>query len=225
MNRTKVIAIEGIDGSGKSVQFALLKDALLARGLTLDTREYPRYDSFFGAQVGRLLSGADGVSAGDVDGKSMALWFALDRFEDFRAYRDGEADVLLINRFVLSNAVYQSIRDIDMGKPDIVEWVFELEHEHFGLPRPDAVLFFDVDPAQAEHNVDKKGFRGYVGTGRDVYEASGGIQRRAREKYIECAKRYDHIIVIPCMEEGGFLQPDVIAARALDALIARGIAI
>lgn len=223
MNRTKVIAIEGIDGSGKSVQFSLLKEALSARGLSVATREYPKYSSFFGTQVGKLLSGADGVSAGEVDGKSMALWFALDRFEDFKDYRDGEADVLLINRFVLSNAVYQSIRDIDLGKPDIVDWVFELEYEHFGLPRPDAILFFDVATEQAERNVDKKGFRDYVGSGRDVYEASNGIQQRARAKYLECAARYAEISVINCMENGVFLPPERISAEALKTLASRHI--
>ncbi|MEG1547291.1 MAG: hypothetical protein RR232_03650 [Clostridia bacterium] len=223
MGKTKVIAIEGIDGSGKSVQFAMLHDALCARGLDVATREYPCYESFFGRQVGKLLSSADGVSASEVDGKSMALWFALDRFEDFKDYHDGDADVLIINRFVLSNAVYQSIRDIDLGKPEIVDWVFELEYGHFGLPRPDAIIFYDVDTRQAQTNITQKGFREYVGDRKDVYEASRGIQQRARDKYLECAARYREIIVVPCMKAGAFLAVEAIAAATLDALYARGI--
>ena len=102
------------------------------------------YDSFFGAHVGRLLTGADGIVANDVDAKSMALWFAMDRWEQLKGYRDGESDVLLINRYVLSNAVYQSIRERDLGMPDIVDWIFDLEYNRLSLPEPDIHLLFDI---------------------------------------------------------------------------------
>ena len=123
--KTKIIAIEGIDGSGKTVQIELLQKKLLERGYSVSIRSYPVYSSFFGSQVGLLLSGSGGIKATDVDQKSMAMWFALDRFDDFKSFVDGDADFLLINRYVLSNAVYQSIRDGDWDKPDIVDWVFE----------------------------------------------------------------------------------------------------
>ena len=83
MKKTRIIAIEGIDGSGKGVQYRLLRDALLARGYTVETRDFPAYESFFGQEIGKLLSGAEGTRADEVDGKSMALWFALDRMESF----------------------------------------------------------------------------------------------------------------------------------------------
>ena len=150
MSKTKIIAIEGIDGGGKGVQVSALTKNLEALGYSVARRDYPMYDAYFGAQIGRLLSGADGIRADEIDGKSMALWFALDRWESFKNYTDGETDFLIINRFVLSNAVYQSIRDIDMGKPDIVDWVMELEYEHFGLPKPDLNIVFSIMPKTAE---------------------------------------------------------------------------
>lgn len=224
MKKTKVIAIEGIDGSGKSVQFQLLAQACKDRGLTVEQREYPVYHSYFGGAVGQLLSGQAGVQADQVDGKSMALWFALDRWEDLKNYQDGRADVLLINRYVLSNGVYQSIREIDLGKPDLVDWVFDLEYNHFGLPQADVFVFYDVAPAQAGENVLKKGHRDYLGSAcRDVYEASGGIQRRAREKYLEAAARREDILVIQCMEAGCFRAPADISRETLEALHSRGI--
>lgn len=221
---TRIIAIEGIDGSGKTVQFEALREYLCAAGLRVAAREYPRYSgSFFGEEVGRFLSGGGGVRADAVDGRSMALWYALDRWEDMQSYRPDEADYMLINRYVLSNAVYQSVRDIDLGKPDIVDWVFELEYGHFGLPRADIFLFYDVEEAQAGRNVDKKGFRDYVGAGRDVYEQSEGLQQRARRKYLETAARRDDVAVIPCMEDGELRSVEAIAEQTRDVLRKRGL--
>lgn len=221
--KTRIITIEGIDGSGKTVQYGLLTKALEERGFSVAKRSYPVYDSYFGGQVGRFLSAADGVRATDVDQRSMALWFAMDRFDDLRDYRDGEADFLLINRYVLSNAVYQSIRDCDIDKPDIVDWVFDLEYNKLGLPRPDLNLFFDVETERAGKNVDSKGFRSYIGGGRDVYEASKSIQERARDKYREIADRFDDVEIISCTKDGAMLPPETIADKVIEILIARGL--
>ncbi len=199
---TKIIALEGIDGTGKTTQAQLLLQRLVARDLTVMPLSFPVYDSFFGAQVGRLLSGKDGVKASDVDGKSMALWFAMDRFEAFRALDYSGFDVLLINRYVLSNAVYQSIRERDLGSPDLLDYVLELEHGHLHLPQPDIYVVLDMNPELAAENVGKKGFRAYVGSCRDVYESLPDIQRRAREKYVEYAARLDNVRLVPCMEQG-----------------------
>jgi len=225
MGRTKVIAIEGIDGSGKSVQFSRLCERLARQGHTVEQREYPVYSAWFGAQVGKYLSAAEGIPADKVDGRSMALWFAMDRWADLQGYEDGQKDYMVINRYVLSNGVYQSIRDIDLARtqPDILDWVFELEYGRLGLPRADLFLFYDVAPAQAGENVLKKGFREYVqGRGKDVYEASGGIQQRARAKYLEAAARREDIAVIQCMGAEGMRPVEDIAAETWRVLEGRG---
>ena len=216
---TKIIAFEGIDGTGKSVQMQKLAETLKSRGLRVLEISFPMYDSFFGDLIGRYLTAKDGVAANTVDGKSMALWFALDRFEAFRTLNYSDYDVLLINRYVLSNAVYQSIRDIDLGKPDLLDFCLELEHVHFGIPIPDLHLVLDVATEDAANNVDKKGFRDYVGNSRDVYESIGSIQTRARKKYAEYAKRLDNVKLIPCMDGETLLSIDTIAKLVEDAVL------
>lgn len=219
----RVITFEGIDGTGKGTQMERLAAALKARGLRVACISFPMYDSFFGAQVGRYLTGRDGVRADEVDGKSMALWFALDRFEAFQKADYSDCDVLLINRYVLSNAVYQSIRDCDIGRPDLLDFVLETEHEHFRIPRPDRILLFDMDLDAAAQNVVKKGFRSYVGQGRDIYESIPAIQLRARRKYLEYAARLDNVSVIPCMAENGALKSiediGMLVDRAVEGLL------
>jgi dTMP kinase len=199
---TKIIAFEGIDGTGKTVQLQRLAGRLSQeRNLSVMALSFPMYDTFFGAEVGRLLSGSGGVRANEVDQKSMALWYALDRFEAFRNFDFSSADVLLINRYVLSNAVYQSVRERDLEQPDLLDFVLELEYEHFRIPRADAHIVLDMNPEAASENVGKKGFREYVGDRPDIYEALPDIQKRAREKYIAFSKRMPNLYVIPCMEQ------------------------
>lgn len=224
MKKTRIIAIEGIDGSGKTLQVQLLKDAIEAAGFRVLYKSFPVYDSFFGSQVGRLLKGENGLRADAIDSRSMCLWFALDRFAAFADYRDGEYDVLLINRYTLSNAVYQGIRDIDAGAKDNWEWVKQLEHGELNLPEPDLYVLLDVNPTRAQQNVDQKGHRDYVGgNARDVYEAQDGILLRARARYLEIASRETNFEVIPCMEDGELLPPETIAGLVQAAVKKRGL--
>ena len=210
---TYIVAFEGIDGTGKGTQMQRAAQRLTDAGRRVDQLSFPMYDSFFGREIGKLLTGSEGVRANAVDGKSMALWFALDRFEALRSYRTA-ADILLINRYVLSNAVYQSIRDCDAGKPDLLDFVLSLEHEHFGIPRADTHLLFDMDLEQAAGNVRKKGYRDYVGgDGQDIYESIPDIQRRARLKYLNTRSSVPNVRIVPCMSEGRLDSIEAIGTR------------
>ncbi len=220
MSETKIIAFEGIDGTGKSVQMKELQTRLEQRGLQVGVLSFPDYDSFFGGCVGRYLTKKDGVSASDVDQRSMALWFAMDRWAAFRDFDYSKFDVLLINRYVLSNAVYQSIRDRDVDQPDILDFVLELEHEQLKLPRPDLYLILDVDLSAAQSNVSKKGYRDYVGDEKDEYEKQDSIQLRARAKYLSYGERLPSVQVIPCMADGALLPIETIARRVYAAAAA-----
>lgn len=223
MGKTRIIALEGIDGSGKSTQLALLLRRLQSKGYTCAVKEFPVYDAFFGAQCGEYLSGSAGVFADTVDAKSMSLWYALDRWENFKNYQDAQSDYLIINRYVLSNAVYQTIRERDMGNELPLEWTLTLEHGHFGLPKPDAYVFLDVPAELSGRNVDKKGFRDYVGDKRDVYEASFSLQQRAREKYLRYAQILDNVLVVACFSDGQMLEPGTVADDVWLALSNRGL--
>ncbi|MDR1067456.1 MAG: hypothetical protein LBL35_08540 [Clostridiales bacterium] len=217
----RIIAFEGIDGAGKTVQVNALKTRLEASGRSCVVMEFPRYDSFFGKEIGKALSGKSEVRADDVDAKSMALWYAMDRWSAFEDAAGAagetptETDFLLLNRYVLSNAAYQGVRSED---PLFYKWVFALEHQTLGLPRPDVYFVLDAGADISRKNVAAKGFRSYVGDEADVYERMGRFLENAREAYLNFAKILDNVMVIDCAEGGEMLAPDIISLRIWEAL-------
>lgn len=217
---TKILAFEGIDASGKTLQHELLYKRLSGKGFSVATKSFPEYDSFFGARIGELLGG-EALRADEIDSKSMCLWFAMDRWQAFRDNGWAESDYLLINRYTLSNAVYQSIREIDSR--DMLEWVTELEHGQLALPKPDAYIVLDVLPQNADKNMAGRGGREYTQSSRDVYETSQSIQIRAREKYIQYASELKNVLIIECIDNGDLLPPDDIHDKILKKLMQRGL--
>ena len=74
----KIIAIEGIDGSGKSIQSRLLAAKLQADNLQVAEFSFPNYDSPTGAKIADYLNG----KLGDVEtfnAYEAAELFTLDR--------------------------------------------------------------------------------------------------------------------------------------------------
>lgn len=211
--RAKIICLEGLDGSGKTVQTELLKKYLERDGKRVFLIDFPQYDSFFGKEIGRMLSGKDKVNAAEVDVRSMSLWYAADRWNSLKNVDINEYDYVIFNRYTLSNAVYQCAREYQVYNREFVDWIFELEQGQFGLPSVDMYLFLDVDLKASKSNVRDKGHRDYVGEEADVYESSKNLLTCAREIYLEIAKERSFVNVISCMKDGA--QQSIEAIHAL----------
>ncbi|OLB78535.1 MAG: dTMP kinase [Actinobacteria bacterium 13_2_20CM_2_71_6] len=190
-----LIAVEGLDGAGKSTQVAMLASALS----TVDVVSFPRYDTFFGRQIRLLLDGTGGVSAQTVDPRSMALWYALDRAQWARDRKPVSDGVVLLNRYTLSNAVYQSAR----ADPALFDWVLHLEFEELELPQPDVTVVLDVPPDVSQRRVAHRG-----DAEGDVYERSAALLARVREGYLAAADRLPDVVVVSAAGS----PPDVHAA-------------
>ena len=199
----RVIAFEGIDGSGKGVQIREIAGRLNGLGRKVLVQDFPVYSGFFGKEIGRMLSGEQDVRADVVDPRSMSLWCALDRHEALKGIDRREYDDILFNRSTLSNAVYQSIRTREEDREAFIEWLFELEFERLGVWEPDLYFIFDVTEEQSKKNVEKKEQRAYLKDTFDVYERSQRIMNQARSVYLRLAQEYDNMYIIPCMDENG----------------------
>ena len=172
VNRGKLIAIEGIDGSGKGTQLDLLSGQLDARGLVTFRISFPRYESFYGKLVGRFLNGEFGA-LGAVDPHLSALLYAGDRLE---AKPEIEAalsagKIVLADRYVGSNLAHQSARLPPEQREEFLAWLKKLEYGLYGLPVEDLVIFLHVSVREAHRLVGMKSARAYTQLKRDIQEA------------------------------------------------------
>jgi dTMP kinase len=170
--RGKLIALEGIDGSGKRTQLDLLASELDARGLDTFRISFPHYDSFYGKLVGRYLNGEFGALDA-VDPHLSALLYAGDRLE---AKPEIEAalsagKIVLADRYIASNMAHQSARVPPELREEFFAWLRRLEYGLYALPVEDLVIFLRVPVAEANRLVGLKPVRAYTTLRRDIQEA------------------------------------------------------
>jgi dTMP kinase len=186
----KLIAIEGIDGSGKRTQVELLKDALSARGHKTFVTGFPIYDSWFGAMVGKFLDGGFGPLE-KVNPHFTALLYAGDRFEAKQQIVEALAagKIVLADRYVGSNLAHQTARVPEAERGEFVKWIEHLEYQIYGLPWESAVIYLRVPPTEAQKLVALKSSRGYTALTHDLLEGNLRHLEDAATMYDKLAKR------------------------------------
>jgi dTMP kinase len=180
-----LIAIEGVDGAGKRTLSEGLRAAFLAAGKSVATLAFPRYGQSVTADIAaEALHGEHGDLASSV--YAMAMLFALDRagaIEDIAALRR-DHDVLILDRYVASNAAYSAARLHQDAAGDAAAWVHALEYQRLGLPAPDWQVLLGV-PAELAGERARRRAESDPGRPRDSYERDGGLQQRTGAVYAE----------------------------------------
>lgn len=199
-----IIGIEGLDGSGKTVQANELYDTLTQKGKQVCVIDFPQYTSFFGVEIGKLLSGENNISAMGLDEKSMCLWYALDRWQAISNIEIEKVDYVIFNRYTLSSVVYQSARKYGGLNRKFADWIFGLEHVQLGLPVPDIYIYLDTKTDFCQENILRKN-RKYV-NGLDVYEKSQDLLSCCHNIYRELSKEIYEISIVECLDEFGRLK-------------------
>ncbi len=190
----RLVVIEGLDGAGKRTLAGGLAAVLTAQHASVARMAFPRYDTDVHADLVRdALYGRLGDLAGSVHG--MAVLFALDRrdaADQLRALRR-RYDVVLLDRYVASNAAYGAARLHEDADGPFVEWVRGLEVDRFDVPVPDTQLLLRVPMSVAAARADRRA-EADATRRRDLYETDRGLQAR-------CAAVYDGLAA------GGWLAP------------------
>src|SRR5260370_397235 len=168
-----LIAVEGIDGSGKRTQVALLEKSLKARGHSVYSTGFPQHDSWFGKMVGQFLNGDLGPLE-SVDPHFTALLYAGDRFEAKpkleSALNNGQ--IVLVDRYIGSNLAHQTARVPPTERSGFLEWIEHLEYKVYGLPRETLALYLRVPPLEAHGLVARKSDCSYTVVNEDLLQGS-----------------------------------------------------
>jgi dTMP kinase len=220
--RGALIAIEGIDGSGKGTQAALLRDALIARGLKTALISFPRYqETFFGARIGDFLNGRFG-SLDEVHPFLAATLFAGDRLESRPMLMQAleTHDVVVLDRYVASNIAHQAAKRGGDERRTLAQWILNLEFSVNQLPRPDLAILLDLPAQAAQTLIAKKNARTYTDRAADLQEADATYLENVRQVYLALAAEDPHWNIIEVDREKAIRSIDAISSEALQLALA-----
>jgi len=226
--RGLLIAIEGIDGSGKNTQTKLLEHSLRSSGFPVYSTSFPQYDSWFGQMIGDFLNGELGPLE-SVDPHFTALLYAGDRFEAKGQLEAAlsEGKVVLVDRYIGSNLAHQVARAPAEKRAELLRWIEHLEYSIYRLPRENLILYLRVPPREAQTLVARKSERSYTSARHDIQETSLRHLEDAAEMY-DMLSRSRPWTTIQCYDaqRNCMRLPEEISAEMLEAvksvLVAKG---
>lgn len=133
------IALEGIDGSGKSTQTKLLTEQLASQGHKVYSTFEPT-NSPIGSILRNILKGSM-----KADYRTIAGLFVADRLNHLLNEEDGivkkleEGFTVITDRYYFSSYAYQ-------GAHVNIDWVIQANSMSADILRPDVNIFIDVSP-------------------------------------------------------------------------------
>lgn len=222
MKDSKIIVIEGTDGSGKQTQTRLLMERLRKEGYNMYTTSFPNYDSDSSALVKMYLGGEISSEANGVSAKAASIFYAADRYITYkqeieRKYEYGK--VMVFDRYVGSNIIHQGSKVISNISDEIekqeklqefITWLDNLEHNDFGIPRADVTIYLRVP---VEYTIKLREGRNNKITGgekQDIHEADTNHLKNAGMSGMMAADMLGWNVV-ECVKDGKMRTIDDIA--------------
>lgn len=200
MKKHNLIVIEGLDGSGKGTQTALLRDRMIADGHAVRHISFPNYSETSAALVKSYLAGEFGTSPESVNAYAASSFYAVDRYAAYKKH--WEHDYLsgvniLADRYATSNAVYQMTKLPREQWDAYLKWLEDYEYRLLALPSPDIVIYLDMPPRVSQMLMSGR----YSGdeSRKDIHERDLSFQEQCRESALYSAARLGWK-VISCFE-------------------------
>lgn len=197
--KKRLIVIDGLDGSGKTTQFEIVKEKL-AENFKVKAISFPDYDQPSSALVKMYLSGELARDAAEINAYAASSFYAVDRYASFKMfweknYNDGE--VILASRYVSSNAIHQMAKLDESQWDSYLEWLADYEYDKLGLPRPDHVIFLDM-PVEVSQKLMSERYNGDESK-KDIHEANVAYLETCRRTALYAAEKCGWS-VIPCSD-------------------------
>lgn len=220
----KFVVFEGIDGSGKDTQISLLGKALLERGIRFQTIAFPRHGHPAGFFVDKYLQPDHpyGTPAG-VGPWRASIFYALDRYDasfEIKSYLEA-GNLVIADRYLVSNIGHQGGKISDLKERErYVDWLYHLEYEIFGIPRPDLNILFLLPAEVAAARIAQKKPRLYLGgAAYDAHEADIRHLEDALGAYRWIAAlEPERFRIVPGVKDGRELTPEEINRSVQDIL-------
>ncbi len=165
----RLIAIEGIDQSGKHTQTRLLAKTLREKHFKVNTISFPIYDSRSGRQLREFLGGKKSYPL-----QAIHMSYSLNRWENLEKIREimKHSDYLIMDRYSPSNIAYGVAKGLDR------QWLTILEK---GLPIADLVIILDVPVSRSFTRKLNK---------RDVHEKDRHYLAKVRQSYKALVRQF-----------------------------------
>lgn len=200
-----LIAIDGVDASGKQTQSKLLYEKLESTDPDTRLLSFPMYDNDSSVLVKMYLNGDFGKKPSDVNAYAASTFFAADRFATFRTnwgkdYNDGK--IIVADRYVSSNMIHQAGKISDIAEKDkFLDWLDDLEYGIYSLPRPDLTIFLDMPVKFAMQLMANRNNKITGKEQRDIHESDERYLCESYENACYIAKKYNWIS-ISCVLDG-----------------------
>lgn len=192
---SKIFVIEGTDGSGKQTQVERLCKRLEEEQKPYFKLSFPRYENDSSTLVKMYLAGEFGENAQDVSPYVASIFYAVDRYAAYKQEIEKaikENKIIVLDRYTTANMVHQTgkIKD-EKEREKFLDWLWDLEMNIMGLPKPDKVFFLKVAPDMADKLMKDRKNKITGEAKKDIHEKDKEHLKAAYEAGIYVANKYN----------------------------------
>lgn len=201
-----LIAVDGVDASGKQTQTEFLYKRLLEEGKKVRLVSFPAYGSESSALVKMYLNGDFGDKPEDTSAYAASSFFAADRYATYKTdwgkdYNDGT--IIIADRYVSSNMIHQAGKIKDKAEKDkFLSWLDDFEYNIYGLPRPNITVFLDMPVKWRIKLLSERPNKVTGGEVKDIHESNEEYLEESYNNAVYAAEKFGWERII-CANENG----------------------